>query len=608
MPHNLPPILFWLGLTTFYLGERTLAGTWRAGVGGAGVGLLALALALFWRRCRAARAAPSRSLALRTGLRLYALALLALGLYAALQANSVQQALGPQLQALGAVVWPSLLLLALLPGLAVEMAIGSMVQAPTLELWRIWLAARSALILALTLLSFAAVNFAAAAWNRKIDLSYFQTTRLGSATQALAQSLTQPVQLVLFFPPGNEVLEQVRSYAETLVQAGPQLQLEVLDHALVPERAQALKVRSNGALVLRGADGQLSEPLRLDLDLELARSQLKRLDAEVYARLLRVSRPPRVAYLVQGHGERSWTRDPASQGRGVGDLKAVLEGAGFVVRGLSIAEGLGSQVPRDASLLLILGPQHELAAIETSAILQYLSRGGRALLAVDPDDGARLRPLLEGLGVETSAHRVANLGHSVRFERQRPSPYNIYTTRVTEHPITATLTRATPPWPLVFAGTSHVGRHRSLPAGLRLAYIVSAMPDSWEDADGNGQLDPSREGPSNFVYAAAVEGALAPGSPESAPLRALVLGDADCLADALLRQVQGNLVLAVDAVRWLVGDEALAGSIESEDDVAIVQRRDQDALSFYGLSFCMPALVLAGGLASTRRQQRRRRR
>ncbi|HEX2732402.1 MAG TPA: Gldg family protein [Polyangiaceae bacterium] len=84
-------------------------------------------------------------------------------------------------------------------------------------------------------------------------------------------------------------------------------------------------------------------------------------------------------------------------------------------------------------------------------------------------------------------------------------------------------------------------------------------------------------------------------------MRAFVLADADALSDLLMERVPGNQMLLVDAVRWLVGDESLAGELQSEEDVRIEQTKQQDLAWFYSLIFGVPAGVLVLGWWLSRR-------
>ncbi len=86
-------------------------------------------------------------------------------------------------------------------------------------------------------------------------------------------------------------------------------------------------------------------------------------------------------------------------------------------------------------------------------------------------------------------------------------------------------------------------------------------------------------------------------------MRAVIFGDADFVADLIVRN-QGNYVAVMDALRWLGGDEATAGTVESEKDIRIRHRRDEDRIWFYGSSILIPASVLLVGVVYTRRTRR----
>jgi hypothetical protein len=90
------------------------------------------------------------------------------------------------------------------------------------------------------------------------------------------------------------------------------------------------------------------------------------------------------------------------------------------------------------------------------------------------------------------------------------------------------------------------------------------------------------------------------------PTRAVIVSDADFATNGVVRNM-GNAYLLSDSLRWLAGDEQNAGIVESEKDVPLVHRKDEDGMWFYGTSFMMPALVLIGGMWATRRATRSRR-
>jgi uncharacterized protein (TIGR03382 family) len=66
----------------------------------------------------------------------------------------------------------------------------------------------------------------------------------------------------------------------------------------------------------------------------------------------------------------------------------------------------------------------------------------------------------------------------------------------------------------------------------------------------------------------------------------------------------GNVMLFVDSLAWLIGNEELNAQVSSEEDVPIEHSRAQDKLWFYATTFAMPLPLL--GLAAWVSRRRRR--
>jgi hypothetical protein len=60
-------------------------------------------------------------------------------------------------------------------------------------------------------------------------------------------------------------------------------------------------------------------------------------------------------------------------------------------------------------------------------------------------------------------------------------------------------------------------------------------------------------------------------------------------------------------MKWLSGDEAIAGTVSNESDVPIEHTRKQDVVWFYSSIFLAPVLVIGLGLAVTRRTRHKKR-
>lgn len=583
-------------LLLIYTGERVIiTGWWHLGL--RWISMAVLAVALLGATLRWITNRTERRRAFGWVLGQYVVCSMGVGLYA-LYADWLPWTPPDHIRTALRIVWPAIILLALAPVIAMEVALAGMLQTPALELWRVRLAARSARIIALTLITFAALNITAVMWNKKIDLSYFKTSKAGTAVLTTVQQMTQPIHFILFFPPGNAVLEHTRAYLDELVRVNPLATLEVLDQATHPDRAKALQIRSNGYLVVEGPDRHAS--IRLGLDVEASRRILRELDASVHAKLLYVMRPPRVAYFTTGHLERDTSKNADDKVSGISDFKTSLRSLGFTIKNLGLAEGLGNQIPKDAAVVAVMGPQTPLLPAERLALLKYIDGGGHLLLALEPESGALEPQLQERLGISIQPALVANDTYLVRVQGQSENRYDLLTTRATPHAITKTLTDYAGQLGVILLHAGAIQASPSPRPDRKLTTLLPAMPGSWLDIRHNGVFDGSQEPQKDLNFAAAITSTSTP------VMRVVVVADVDLFADGPFAYA-GNNHFATDAFRWLSGDEDQIGTVESEKDIPIVHRKDRDALWFYGTSFAAPALVFMLGLLVTRRQPRRQR-
>jgi phosphoribosyl-ATP pyrophosphohydrolase len=69
---------------------------------------------------------------------------------------------------------------------------------------------------------------------------------------------------------------------------------------------------------------------------------------------------------------------------------------------------------------------------------------------------------------------------------------------------------------------------------------------------------------------------------------------------------EGNLLLAADSIRWLIGEESVIGAATSEEDEEIHQTRNQDLLWFWATVVLIPLAVLVSGVVLVLARRRRR--
>jgi hypothetical protein len=598
-------LIFTIGLVFLYIGERIVeSGNSRAALSGLGALVVLFSLALRFMRSR--QAVSERAVVERSFLWLQLLGLLALVLYGvqsdawAKVAGATLETGSPKLAGAIAALWPALLTVALLPMVVMEFGYAAMARAPKVELGRMREALYSGLGLAFSLVFALALQYVASERDHRADFSYFRTAKPGDATRKMVASLDEPLKVSLFFPPANDVAEEVKSYFEDLKAESNKLEVELLDHPLEPVKAKELGVSGNGTIVV--SRGSRKESMVIGTELEKARTSLRGLDADVQKRMLLIAKSKRTIYLTQGHGERR--EDPlgtVDQRATIAALRNELKAQNYELKTLSAAEGLGNEVPKDAAAVLIIGPTQAFSEPEAKAIDEYGKKGGKLLIALDPESGLDFKELVQPLGLKFDPTVLANDSVFIR-STQGPSDRTILaTSSFSSHPVASTIGRAGSP--VVFLASGAVEELPAHPAELTVDFSVRAHPQTWNDLNNNFQADTPPESRKAWGLVASVT-RRAPSNKLEDELRAVVIGDSDALSDVVLSQVRTNQALALDTLKWLFGEERTMGLTNSETDVAIVRTRQQDMVWFYSTIFLAPAVVVLVGFFARRKKPR----
>lgn len=610
-------------MVLLYLGERLVVESTLIRVGLDGLAAVGILVAVAGRLSRR-RKVPAAARGVETLiLSLYLLGVLALLVYLA-QADFMMEKLRPafeqarsadRYQGALTALWPVLWICAVVPLVFVELSYAQMDVAKTVEPARVRRSAGSGALLALTASLLFVASFIVEEYDEKIDLSYFKTTRPSESSRKMVTNLSEKVQAKLFFPGTNEVLDEAMSYFKDLARESKHFTASQVDQVMEPELAKELGVSQNGTVVL--VQNNQHQQISLGTKLERAKRKLKQLDSEFQTAFRKLMKQQKVAYITVGHEERSKEQRDGVRGSEIRDAVSWLEKLNFAVKDLGIGQGLASEVPADASLVLIPGPRKDLLPAEVEALRRYLRGGGKVMLLLDPEAGLTFEALLRPFGLRYTPVKLANDKFYVRLSYTQADRNVLFTNRFSAHPSVSTLTRNANRLVTILLGA---GSLEEVPpeAGLktRVQLTLHSMPFTWDDGNGNMVFDSGSEKRKVYELAAAVT-MPAPGAAKDTKkdkkkgkdepeMRLIVAADSDMISDGLFRNL-GNGHFFLDSVKWLSGDEEIIGETSSEEDVRIVHTRKEDQLWFYLTIFAVPALVLAGGLFYTRRIRRRKR-
>ncbi len=439
-----------------------------------------------------------------------------------------------------------------------------------------------------------------------IDLTREKTYTPSGQALKVVEELQRPVALTYFLRAQDPSSQRLRTVLEQMARSNPRLQLRVIDPDREPAAARAAGLRATNTAVLE-ADGRRVQVETTDeRQIAIGIQRLLRTDLQTVCFLEGHNELPIDNFEFHTHLESvsDHSHDDASSavvmttGHGIGRLRRALEAQGYEVRKVALATS--PELPAACRLLAIPGPRTTFLPAESLAISRFLAGGG-ALLALldlgfvpDPEMGR----LLERFGLALPAQVVVDpLSHYATDAEM------VAVTSYASSPLTRNLSMS------FFPGARPLAE-RPPAAGLTRIPLFSSSRDSYvrpvETVPGAGSPPPSAEEPDPELaapaatgprlLAAAIEGRLAEATPDSVPMRAIVVGDSDFASNSFLPYL-ANSDLALAMTRWLLREERLT-TVPTRIPVPpmIVLSNAQMKAVFLLIVVALPLLAVAGGL------------
>jgi hypothetical protein len=558
------------------------------------------------------------------------------------------------------VLWISLIVLSTLPMLFAETALRPMQNAERPESRRVRSAAQAGLVLALAAIYCALFVYAAYGVDLKVDYSYFKTSKPSESTRKLVQTMSgDPIRVVAFFPEVNEVRREVSTYLKDVASHAPKLKVEIRDRLLSPKLAQELRATQDGVIIL--SRGGVNHTMNIGSEIESARGKLKTLDRDFQEQLVKIVNSKHTLYLTAGHGELNDSGgSKGNSARAFQLARTMLQQQNFTIKDLGMAQGLASDVPEDADVVMVLGPTQNFSSEELAALKRYIDRGGHLLLALDPDAVTAIADLVaqvtaageagkpgakagesgqasasaEGpeqsaltklnqdlasvVGLKFSSAVLANDKQHVRATFNNSDRARLVTNSFSSHASVSTLSRNAPRAAVVLFGAGSF--EKAAGNQDRVDFSVRSMPGTYQDENHNFAQDAPLEKTGVFNMAAAFSKPALNAEPtpkkddkdkkdakkpDVKETRVVAFADSDAFSDLVLSEVPANRFLLVDAVRWLAGESSVQGLPNTEEDVKIEHTKQADLGWFYATIFGGPGLVLGAGVLISRRSRAR---
>jgi ABC-type uncharacterized transport system involved in gliding motility auxiliary subunit len=399
-----------------------------------------------------------------------------------------------------------------------------------------------------------AVNFLANRYDKSWDATANKQFSLADQTIKVAKGLNRDVRITYFddtsrFPQARDLLGRYSALS-------PKLHVEYLDPVKKPQQARAAGFRRD---------------VNILVDSGLRKEEAKSLsEEEITGALIRsLKSGERNACFVSGSGEHSI--DETERG-GYSAVKDALERNNYKTRTVSLLAAAPSAapadakeaaappppgkpgVPKDCTVLIVGGPQHDYIQPETDAIKAYVEGGGHALFLMDPalsigrtqtDENTTLAALLQSWGItlnrdlalDTSGiGQVFGLGPEVPLVASYES-----------HPIVRDLKDVATAFPLSRTLDTKNGDKTTVEKLFATSENSFATTNL---SSGSIRIDPKKDkkGPLTLAAAGTYNG--------PTPGRFVVVGSSMWVGNSFIR-FNGNRDLFLNMINWLTSDEDL---------------------------------------------------
>lgn len=475
--------------------------------------------------------------------------------------------------------------------------------------------------LAVTLLALvsllAMINYLSARHYRRLAWSPEGPARLSPLTLRVLEGVTNRIRATIYFNVDSPLYDSVADLLREYHFANNNVDVDTVDYQREPGAAQLVKTKyelerdlAKDVVIFEcnGSRRIISEKEMSELDIsplvsgrskEVKRTHFKGEMLFTSAILNVTSTRPLRAYFLKDHREHP--PESLEADTGYSRFAALLKENNITWETLSL--GGTNQIPSDANLLIIAGPQNPYLTGELDKIDQYLAGGGRLLILFDfygVNRNAGLLYILSKWGVV--------VGDDVVRDRSKTSNgQDLLVSHYGSHPITRPLIET----PLYLVYPRSV-KPTSVPPGAEgptvteLFYTSPAGAISTEIKDGVIPEPPPGQSKTNVCLAVAVEkGKIRDAAADRGTTRIVVVGESFFLNNRMI-DYYGNRDFAGLAINWLLDRSELLGGLRPRaiTEYKVVVPKGQLSALYWILLLGLPGSVLAAGLAVWTRRRR----
>ncbi len=403
---------------------------------------------------------------------------------------------------------------------------------------------------------------------------------LSPQSKKIVLELNNDVHVKAFFRPSNQ--QAIQDLLEEYANQSSRFKYKIIDPDMNPALVKQYNIENYGTIILE--HGDKIERIKESSEQEITNA------------LIKVTRDgSKKIYFTTMHGEHDI--DDINP-EGLNEARKGIESENYIVEKIFLAEQ--QQIPDDCSVLVIAGPQKDLLEIEYRAINEYLDKGGKLLILLDPDQ-PDLQNLLGKWGFEIGNNTIIDVSPVGQlFGAGYGSPlianYEI-------HEITEDFNLMT-----IFRLARSVTPKAEPDSGLTVKSLAatSDFPGSWGEtnlSDEEINFDEGRDlkGPVSLAAVAEKDARSEPDTTNMAEsnkqlkTRIAVFGDSDFITNAYFH-FQGNGDLFLNVINWLAeqGDLISIRAKEAEDNRISLTAQQSQIIFWLGVVLLPISILIAG--------------
>ena len=431
----------------------------------------------------------------------------------------------------------------------------------------------------------------------RADLTGTGAFTLSQQTRHILKTIEAPVSVKVFISesgPGAQGKDKIKDLLDTYCYYSKNIKYQFVDPDTHPQMTKSYGVKTYGTIVLEGYGKKRIVQAADEQDLTNALLKLQ-------------SKVRRKVYFMTGHGEHSL----AEGGReSFSVAKSALENVFYKVGEFNLLEQ--TDVPADASAVIIAGPEKPIPQREQQILSAYLARGGSVFVMLDPMTQTGMEKFLAAYGME--------VGNDVVVDRLSrlfgASPTVPVVMQYGDSPITKDFSE-----PTFYPYARSVTPMKNPPKSVELRTIAATSKNAWADRNldelkqGKAEFDKTKDmpGPVPLVLSAVIEppqkpeaaGKPTPAGQPAKPGKLVVSGNSLFAANSYFNQY-GNGDLFLNTVNYLANETSLITIQSPRANKPLMLTSSQATSIFWTVLIMVPLAVLVSGLAVYRIRRSKR--